>query len=91
MADLEYLDRRPGRPDLEAERIAVTELGARHLLLARPERVDRADRIAQLRRLLEALGLGRFLHPIPQRLDQHVVPSREEQLRVLDGDAVVLG
>ena len=57
----------PAGPSFEPERVAVAELGARHLLLPRAERLDRADRVAQLRRLLEALGVGRLLHAIAQR------------------------
>ena len=87
---LEDLDDRAGRPQLEAERVAIAELRARHLLLARPQRLDGPDRVAQLRRLLEPLlrrGLG---HPLPQRRHQLVVASFEKQLGVLHRDAVLL-
>ncbi len=89
--DLEHLDGRAGGSDLQAERVAVAELGAGHLLLARPERVDRADRISQLRGLLEPLGRRGIAHPVAEGRDELVVAALEKQLRVLDGDAVILG
>ncbi len=89
--DLEHLHGGAGGSDLQAERVAVAELGAGHLLLARPERVDRADRIAQLRGLLEPLGRRGIAHPVAEGRDELVVAALEKQLRVLDGDAVLLG
>ena len=59
-AHLEDLHHRAGRPELQAERVAVAELRARHLLLAGAQRLDRLQRVAQLRGLFEAL-LGRPL------------------------------
>ena len=45
----------PSVPELHADDIAIVEAGGRHLLLPLAHRVDRADRVAQLRRLLVAL------------------------------------
>ena len=90
MAHLEDLDRGAGRTDFQAERVAVAELGARHFLLARAECFDRPDGVAQLRRLLEALPVGRLLHAIPERLDENIVSPLEKELRMLDGLAVLV-
>ncbi len=59
-AHLEHLDHRAGGTELDAERVAIAELDARHLLLPRPQRLDRADSVAQLCRLLEPLLRRRF-------------------------------
>ena len=84
-ADLEDLDGDAGRAELQAEHVAMAELGGRHLLLAIVQRLHRAHRVAQLRRFLEALAAGGVEHPRPQRLDQLVVLAFEKQLRQLDG------
>ena len=54
----------------------------RHLLLALTQRIDCADRVAQLGGLFEALVAGRLGHPPPQILDELVVAPFEEQPRV---------
>ena len=72
----------PAGPELEAEHVAMAELGRRHLLLAVVQRLHRAQRVAQLRRLLEPLAVGRVEHPRRCSVfDQLVVPPFEEQLR----------
>ena len=73
----------PAGPPLHAEHVAVAELGRGHLLLAVVQRLHRAHRVAQLRRLLEPLGLGGRDHPRLQRLGELVVPAFEKQLRQL--------
>ena len=52
----EDLHRAAARPDLQAEHVAIAELRRRHLLLPIAQRLHRAQRVAQLRRLLEALA-----------------------------------
>ncbi len=47
-------------------------------------------RVAQLRRLLEPLLLGRIHHPPAQRVDQLVVAPLQQQLRAGHSDAVLL-
>ena len=89
-AHLEDLNRAAAWPDLQAEHVAIAEPGTRHLLLPIAQRLDRPQRITQLRRLLEPLLVRGRLHPIPQTLDQLVVPSFEQQPRVGDGHAVLL-
>ena len=54
-AHLEHLDDGAGRADLDAERVAIAEPRAGHLLLPLLQRLDRPQRVAQLRRLLEPL------------------------------------
>ena len=49
-ADLEDLNHRATRSELEAEHVAMPLLHRRHFLLAILQRLDGADRIAQLRR-----------------------------------------
>ena len=67
----------PAGPELQTEHVAVAQLGGRHLLLAIVQRLHRAQRVAQLRRFLEALALGGAEHARPQRLDELVVlPSK---------------
>ncbi len=87
---LEDLHHRPGRPELQPERVAVAELDPGHLLMPRVLGFDRPDRVAQLRRLLEALVGRRLDHPLTQPLDQLVAPSFEEQLRVSHRDPILL-
>src|SRR5436190_19375307 len=45
-ADLEHLVHRAGGADLQPERVAVDQAGARHLLLAMLQRPDRSQRVA---------------------------------------------
>ena len=89
-ADLEDLHDGAGGADLDAERVAIAEAGAGHLLLPLLQRLDRAQRVAQLRRLLEPLGGGRVGHALAQLAHQLVVAPFEEQPRVLHRDRVGL-
>ena len=61
-ADLEDLHDRAGGSDPETERIAIAEARPRHFLLALLERLNRAQRVAELRRLLVAFLDGRLGH-----------------------------
>ena len=80
-AHLEDLHHRAGRSHLHAEDVAIAELGRRHLLLALVERLHRAHRVAQLRRLLESLALGRLRHARLQVFGELVVAALEKQPR----------
>ena len=90
-AHLEDLDGGAGRPRLDADRVLVAKRHGRHLLLPVAKRLDRAHGVAQLGRLLEALGPGRLAHPPPQRLDELVVAPLEKQARVGHGARVAFG
>ena len=89
-AHLEDLDDGACRTELQAEGIAIAELDPGHLLLTGPLRLDRLDRVAQLRRLLEALRGRRLRHPIAKPGDELVAPAFEKELRVLHRHPVFL-
>jgi hypothetical protein len=69
----------------------VTELCGGHLLLTIVEGLDGADGIAQLRRLLETLGIRSREHTALECPDQLLVPAFEEQLRESYRTAVLGG
>ena len=87
---LEDLDDGARRADLEAERVAVAQRRRLHLLLAVAQRLDRADRVAQVRRALELLVARRLDHLRAQALDELVLLAFEQQPRLVDGVAVLL-
>ena len=78
----------PAGPEFQAECVPVAELGARHLLLPRAQRLDRPDGVTNLRRLLVALLERRVGHALAQRAHELVVAPFEKELRVLDGHLV---
>ena len=88
---LEHLDDRAGRPDLDAEGVAVAQAHRRHLLLAVPQRLYRRDRVAGLGRLLVPQTVGGLQHPPFQIGDQLLVPALQEELRMLHRLRVLLG
>ena len=83
-AHLKNLDDGTRGAELHTERVAVAERGRGHLLLARAERLDRAEGVARLRRTLELFVGGRLVHPPPEIDLQLVGPSLEEEFRVGD-------
>ncbi len=77
-ANLEDLHDGTRRSELQTEGIAVPHFCRRHFLLARAQRLDRADGVAKLRGLLEPLrerGLG---HAVTQPHHQLVAAPLEE-------------
>ena len=87
MPDLEHLTDAPAGPTFRPN-ASRSPSSALDISLARPERVDRADRISQLRGLLEPLGRRGIAHPVAEGRDERVVAALEKHLRVLDSDAV---
>ena len=81
-AHLEHLHDRAARPELDAERVAIAEARRRHLLLPIAQRLDGADGVAQVRRLLVALLVGGRAHRALEVVDQLVGASLEQQPRV---------
>src|SRR5438093_5119493 len=89
-AHLKDLHGDPRGPALQAEDVAVSELGGRHLLLPIVERLHGAHRVAQLRRFFVPFTVGRGDHPRPQRLHELFVLAFEEQLRHVDRARVLV-
>ncbi len=89
-AHLEDLHHGAGRPQFQAECVAVAQGGAGHLLLPPLQGLDRPDGVAHLGGLLVALVEGGLAHPLAERLEQLVVAPLEKQPRVLHGDAVLV-
>ena len=89
-AHLKDLHGDPRGPALQAEDVAVSELGGRHLLLPIVERLHGAHRVAQLRRFFVPFTVGRGEHPRPQRLHELFVLAFEEQLRHVDRARVLV-
>ena len=79
------------RTQLDAEDVAIAKLVRRHLLLPLAHRLHRAHGVAQLRRLLEPLSVGRVEHAGVQLIGQLLVAALEKQPRVGDGHGVLLG
>ena len=80
-AHLEHHDRRAPRPEADAEPVAIAEPRGGHLLLPIAQRLDGADGVAPVGRLLVALRRGGGLHPAIEVGDEHVALPFEQQAR----------
>ena len=90
MAHLEHHHDGAGGAGFQAERIAVAEARRGHLLLAITQRLDRADRVTQLRGLLKAFLAGGVEHVDAQALGQLILLTVHQQARLLHGAVVLL-
>ena len=87
----EHLHDDAARPDLDAEHVAIAQLGAGHLLLPLADGLHRPHRVTKRRSLLEPFVLRRIHHPRFEVVRQLVVPAFQEQAGVLHRLPVTIG